>query len=147
MVSGFPGSESVVRDFGPSSFALAFGPGRQVDSQAPNPWPVISAPRFWLQDLSPSEKVDNQILNPWCEIFGPADVSPKPMGKRVPNPCHRNFQRNFLAPKIRHSTRNLNAKRRNHKTAQPHTAVSIHVYAVVLNTGGASISFVKSGTF
>ena len=27
----------------------------------------------------------------------------------------------------------------NHKTAQPHTALSVHVDAVVLNTGGASI--------
>ena len=30
-------------------------------------------------------------------------------------------------------------ERKNHKTTQPHTTLSIHVYAVVLNTGGASI--------
>ena len=28
---------------------------------------------------------------------------------------------------------------KNHKTAQPHKALSIHVHAVVLNTGEASI--------
>ena len=32
--------------------------------------------------------------------------------------------------------RKTKKKQDNHKTAQPHTALSIHVYAVVLNTSG-----------